>query len=69
MSARNLDAAEPRVRQAVTRSLDVIADVFPEILALSDGRMISLEVELERALVHALKPASHGYHPAPDRAS
>jgi hypothetical protein len=61
MSSRGIHDDEqrtssPRVRRAVTRSLDVLADCLPEILAMSDVRMLELEVKIERALVRALKP-------------
>ena len=59
--------ADARLGRAVTLALDAMADQIPELLAMPDSRMLSLQVAFEEALAHALQPPTPGYRPARDR--
>jgi len=72
MSPRRLQAAEqrtasPGIRRAVTRTLLLLADLFPEINGLPDNQVIALEVRIERALVEVLSPGVSKYGGPGDR--
>jgi hypothetical protein len=45
---------DPRIARATVRALDRIADVFPEVLTLRDGKMFALQRHIEVALQEAL---------------
>lgn len=59
---------DPWVLSAVVSALDSMADVIPALLTLGDGRMATLQLDIEAALLQALKPLRPGYgKPSADR--
>jgi hypothetical protein len=45
---------DPRIARATVRALDKIADSFPEVLSLPDGKIFALQRHIETALSEAL---------------
>ncbi len=68
MSRRSLDnpkrTGDPLIDCAVTKALDIMADVLPELLSLPDSVMVSLEESMEISLTRAL---AGQYHRKPEK--